>query len=432
MDTTVNIIEYLELYYVEFFSSYNPEEHAVLPTEQPEKLFALGMQELHSQTLEAAQSYFYQAAQLGHAQAAYGCALCIAATSRDDLPTTLAMVAEWLAYAADMGVEQAMLLSAFLYLDASTPVYNLPKSAYWFRRAAEAGNAEGCYEYGCSLMAGRGVPQDFSASLLWLQKAAEHGFTLAQFELGLQYALGEGVDVNHAKALELFEQAAQAEHPGAMAALAQYYYDGEHVEQNLGKSWSLFYNCYRLGNPKGNLGLSHFYLDNTAIAGDYQTALLLLSSENATTFPPTIRLKENILSNLLQAVKKQQPSAYTQLGWAMLNGYAYSNDPEQAYTLISTAAQMKDPLARCLLCCYLSDRNSPLAYSSKQCADFFREQADYGHAWAARELLLMMCRKQISATEEEFAVALQTAFELRDLRIIEIYHNIREAGDKEA
>lgn len=431
MDTTVNIIDYFKTYFIQFLSTYEPGENTALPAEQPDKLFALGMQELHQENIEAAQSYFQQAAGLGHAQAAYGFALCHVATSQSDLPTTLAEVAEWLAYAADMGAVQAMLLSAFLHLDAELPLYNLQQSTDWFRRAAEAGNAEGCYEYGCSLMSGRGVPQDFAESLRWLEKAATMGDTLAQFELGVQYALGEGVTKNHAKAIELFEQAAQAQHPGAMAALAQYYYDGKHVEQDFGKAWNLFYTCYRLGNPKGNLGLAHFYLDNTAIASDYQTALKLLSTEEAESFPPTRRLKENILSSMMDAVKKQQPVAYTQLGWAMLNGYAYDCDPEQAYTLISTAAQMDDPLARCLLRCYLSDRNSPLAYSTEQCAAFFREQAGYGQAWAARELLQMMNRGDITATDDELAEVIQTAIELGDFWTREMCHHLREAGKQE-
>ena len=249
MDTTVNIIDYFKTYFIQFLSTYEPVEDTALPAEEPDKLFALGMQELHQENIEAAQSYFQQAAELGHAQAAYGFALCHAATSQSDLPTTLAEVAEWLAYAADMGAVQAMLLSAFLHLDAELPLYNLQQSTDWFRRAAEAGNAEGCYEYGCSLMSGRGVPQDFEQSLLWLEKAATMGDTLAQFELGVQYALGEGVPENHAKAIRLFEQAAEAQHPGAMAALAQYYYDGEHVEQDFGKAWHLFYTCYRQWNP---------------------------------------------------------------------------------------------------------------------------------------------------------------------------------------
>lgn len=428
MDTTVNIIDYFKTYFLEFLDTAGEALDTTKPADQ---LVEQALEELRMRNLGAAQSYLQQAAELGHAQAAYGFALCHAATSQSDLPTTLAEVAEWLAYAADMGAVQAMLLSAFLHLDAELPLYNLQQSTDWFRRAAEAGNAEGCYEYGCSLMSGRGVPQDFSASLFWLQKAAERGDTLAQFELGVQYACGEGVEPDQAKAFALFEQAAAAEHPGAMAALAQYYYNGEQVEQDFGKAWSLNFRCYLAGNPKGNLGLAHFYLDNTAIASDYQTALQLLSTEEAATFPPAVRLKEDLLNGLLEAVKKQQPPAYTQLGWAMLNGYAYDCDPEQAYTLISTAAQMDDPLARCLLRCYLPDRNSPLAYSTEQCAAFFREQAGYGQAWAARELLQMLNRGDITATDDELAEVIHAAIELGDFWTREMCHHLREAGNQE-
>ena len=428
MNATVHIFDYFKSYFLEFLDKAEVELDSDKPEEQ---LFAQAIDELRMRNIGAAQSYLLQAAERDHAQAAYGLALCHVLTSASENEAMIAEVAELLAHAADLGSEKAMLLRAFIHLDAEHSCYDLQQSAAWFRRAAEAGNAEGCYEYGCSLMAGRGVPQDFEQSLLWLEKAATMGDTLAQFELGVQYALGEGVPENHAKAIRLFEQAAEAQHPGAMAALAQYYYDGEHVEQDFGKAWHLFYTCYRLGNPKGNLGLAHFYIDSKATACDYQTALKLLSTEEAESFPPTRRLKENILSSMMDAVKKQQPVAYTQLGWAMLNGYAYDCDPEQAYTLISTAAQTDDPLARCLLRCYLPEKQAPLAYSTEQCAAFFREQAGYGQAWAARELLQMMNRDEITATDDELAEVIQTAIELGDFWTREMCHQLREAGKQE-
>nr|WP_268878048.1 tetratricopeptide repeat protein [Candidatus Borkfalkia ceftriaxoniphila] len=49
------------------------------------------------------------------------------------------------------------------------------KEAYWYKRAAESGNAEAQYLYALCLEAGELVPQDFVQAIKWYEKAAAQG-----------------------------------------------------------------------------------------------------------------------------------------------------------------------------------------------------------------------------------------------------------------
>ncbi len=52
---------------------------------------------------------------------------------------------------------------------------DLPERATWFRKAAEAGNADGMYELGILLYQGRGVAEDQGEARRWFQGAAKAG-----------------------------------------------------------------------------------------------------------------------------------------------------------------------------------------------------------------------------------------------------------------
>ena len=143
MNSTVHIFDYFKSYFLEFLDTAGEALDTTKPADQ---LVEQALEELRMRNLGAAQSHLQQAAELGQAQAAFGFALCHVLTSASENEAMLAEVAELLAHAADLGSEKAMLLRAFMHLDAEHACYDLQKSAAWFRRAAESGNAEGCYE----------------------------------------------------------------------------------------------------------------------------------------------------------------------------------------------------------------------------------------------------------------------------------------------
>ena len=81
------------------------------------------------------------------------------------------------------------------------------KAAECFRKAAEAGDAEGCFKLSACYLQGFGVEKSDEELLKWLQKASELGHAEAQFNMGILYVNGLGVAEDHAKAEELLRAA---------------------------------------------------------------------------------------------------------------------------------------------------------------------------------------------------------------------------------
>lgn len=83
------------------------------------------------------------------------------------------------------------------------------KAFYYFKKAADRGDAQAQNELGYMYAAGKGTPQNYEASFAMYQRAAKHGVASAQYNLGLLYLKGLGVTHNTAMAQHWFRRAAQ-------------------------------------------------------------------------------------------------------------------------------------------------------------------------------------------------------------------------------
>src|SRR5437870_2773979 len=63
----------------------------------------------------------------------------------------------------------------------------------WYRKAADAGNADAMCKVGWMYDAGRGVAKDAAQAVAWYTKAANGGNVLAMNNLGATYQKGRGV-----------------------------------------------------------------------------------------------------------------------------------------------------------------------------------------------------------------------------------------------
>ena len=68
------------------------------------------------------------------------------------------------------------------------------QAVYWFRKAAEQGDAKAEEFLGECYYEGKGVTQDYSQAAYWCKKAAEQGRAKAQLRIGALYASGDGVN----------------------------------------------------------------------------------------------------------------------------------------------------------------------------------------------------------------------------------------------
>ena len=77
-----------------------------------------------------------------------------------------------------------------------------------------------CYENG------NGVPKDYTQAVYWYRKAADQGEAIAQYNLGWCYEKGQGVTKDINQAVEWYRKAARQGYDNAQIAL-----------KRLGYSW---------------------------------------------------------------------------------------------------------------------------------------------------------------------------------------------------
>ena len=83
------------------------------------------------------------------------------------------------------------------------------KAMFWYRKAADRGDASSQFQLGYMYYRGDGVVQDYEEAAFWYRKAAEQGYDLAQYILGRMYEDGEGVTQNDEKAAHWYQKAAE-------------------------------------------------------------------------------------------------------------------------------------------------------------------------------------------------------------------------------
>ncbi len=85
---------------------------------------------------------------------------------------------------------------------------NYEKASFWFRKAADQGVANACYNLGVLYHQGLGVNQNIDEAIKWYKEAASLGHPEAQYNLGIAYIEGIGVSYDPQKAADYFEKAA--------------------------------------------------------------------------------------------------------------------------------------------------------------------------------------------------------------------------------
>jgi uncharacterized protein len=121
------------------------------------------------------------------------------------------------------------LQSAAAMIGASASPKTMVKPSSGFKKAAEAGFADGQYELGQMYEIGTGVPLDYEKSFYWYSKAAAQGLALAQNRLGAAYAEGKGVTLDDRRAFEWFSKAAEQGHADSQGILGTMYATGHGV-----------------------------------------------------------------------------------------------------------------------------------------------------------------------------------------------------------
>ncbi|MEZ0224547.1 MAG: tetratricopeptide repeat protein [Alphaproteobacteria bacterium] len=109
------------------------------------------------------------------------------------------------------------------------------KAAYWYRRAAEAGNADGQAGLGALYYMGQGMRQDYAAAAEWNHRAALQGHAHGQGYLGLLYFKGYGTPKNPSEAYFwiVLAMAPREKGQASMASMPSFVTFAKEVSQSL-------------------------------------------------------------------------------------------------------------------------------------------------------------------------------------------------------
>jgi len=134
---------------------------------------------------------------------------------------------------------------AIRYYEGEDVEVDLQRSAYYFSKAAEMGDAHSMYCMGLNYIDGTGVPRDVEKGINWLRKAAENGHDYAMFELASHYNLGDIVEKDDQESLAYYEMAAQHGNVYAMINAAKLYENGLGTEKDTDRAKVYFQEAYK-------------------------------------------------------------------------------------------------------------------------------------------------------------------------------------------
>jgi TPR repeat protein len=164
-----------------------------------------------------------------------GCVLAMASLQRAFADSDLSRVQ---ADAERGSIKQELQLGA-AYLAGRGVPQNFAQSAYWYERAANAGDPLAQNQIGYFYQTGIGVTRDPARAVRWYQRSASGGYLSAKVNLGVAYLWGLGVKKDMQLGYDLIHEAALRNFGLADAYMGEIYYYGLGlpVDHNTARTW---------------------------------------------------------------------------------------------------------------------------------------------------------------------------------------------------
>jgi hypothetical protein len=159
-----------------------------------------------------------------------------------DMPKPPGAHIDWYKKAAEADNAEAQYALGELYLKGDGVSRSFPAAAQMFRRAAEKGNlARAQYALGLLYQRGLGVPKNEVEAVLWWQKAADQNFSAAITHVGIALLEGKGIQKDEEAARKMLERAAELDEPNAQYTLCRVYEKGigARKDQVLAMKWCI-------------------------------------------------------------------------------------------------------------------------------------------------------------------------------------------------
>ena len=189
-------------------------------------------------------------------------------------------------------------------------------AAYWYEKAANAGDPWAQMEIGYFYSAGTGVTRDPAQAAKWFQRAAAGGLISAKVNLGVAYLLGNGVRKDTGFAEDLFRQAFAQGNGLAACFLGEMYYQGFGVKRDEAAAEHWFEAGAKLHDARSEFRLSNV-LWRRKDPNDVKRAMKFL--------------RESAAAGLVFAKH--------QLGITLVKNPQLASSPEEGRTLLKEAAE---------------------------------------------------------------------------------------------
>jgi len=218
---------------------------------------------------------------------------------------------------------------------------------------AERGSIKHEIELGAAYFAGRGVPQDDKRAAYWYEKAANAGDPGAQKQIGYFYEVGIGVTRDPAKAVRWYERAVSGGLISAKVDLGVAYLVGEAVRKDPGLAEQLFRQAFAQGDGRGACFLGEMYFQGLGVQRDeaaaerwYEAGAKLHDPRAQFQLANLLWHRPNDGSNLKRVAKLMRESAAAglvaakhQLAIILVKNPDLAASPQEAPTLLKEAAE---------------------------------------------------------------------------------------------
>ena len=140
-------------------------------------------------------------------------------------------------------------------MDGDLTPQDLAMGAEWIAKAANQGLDAAQHDLGKMYFTGNGVRQNYETAFEWESKAAQQKFALAEYQLAYMYGRGLGVAPNIDNAFKWASMAAQHGNLNAIESLGKLFTRGHGTPRNIAAGALFFGLAAKAGNPQAEKSL---------------------------------------------------------------------------------------------------------------------------------------------------------------------------------
>lgn len=193
-----------------------------------------------------------------------------------------ARAVRYLEKAGKQGQPEAQKQLANIYNRGESGEPDGEKAIFWFRKAAEQGDAVAQNDLGILLVNGT-APEE---GIEWLIKAADQDVTVAEFNLANAYSQGDLVEKDQERAFYYYSRLAEKRLPFGFRMVGLHLLTGEGVEKDPTAAFESFWQGAARGDVESTYYVGYCYLNGIGVTLNTSEALIRIESAALQRHPP--------------------------------------------------------------------------------------------------------------------------------------------------